>query len=71
MVVLMSMPEWLLLLHAGQYNENVFKAIDFILDQMAQNGIRVIIAIIDYWKKTDGVEQVSREAFSSASAYIL
>ena len=44
---------------AGQYNEQVFKAIDYILDQMSQNGIRVIVALIDYWKKTDGVEQVS------------
>ncbi|KAK9903432.1 hypothetical protein WJX75_005512 [Coccomyxa subellipsoidea] len=41
----------------GQYNEQVFKAIDYILDQMSQNGIRVIVALIDYWKKTDGVEQ--------------
>ena len=43
---------------AGQYNEEVFKAIDFILDQMSQNGIRVIVALIDYWKETDGVQQV-------------
>lgn len=57
-----------MLLHTGQYNENVFKAIDFILDQMAQNGIRVIIAIIDYWKKTDGVEQVGRKAAPTTSA---
>ena len=42
----------------GQYNEQVFKSIDYILDQMSQNGIRVIVALIDYWKKTDGVEQV-------------
>ncbi|EIE22964.1 glycoside hydrolase, partial [Coccomyxa subellipsoidea C-169] len=37
-----------------QYNEEVWKAIDYILDQMSQNGIRVIVALIDYWKKTDG-----------------
>ena len=43
---------------AGQYNEAVFKAIDYILDQMSQQGIRVIVAFIDYWKKTDGVQQV-------------
>ncbi len=45
---------------AGQYNEEVFKAIDFILDQMSQNGIRVIVALIDYWKETDGVQQVQK-----------
>ena len=43
---------------AGQYDETVFKAIDYILDQMSQQGIRVIVAFIDYWKKTDGVQQV-------------
>ncbi len=36
----------------------MFKAIDFILDQMSQNGIRVIVALIDNWKQTDGVQQV-------------
>ncbi|BDA49901.1 Mannan endo-1,4-beta-mannosidase 1 [Coccomyxa sp. Obi] len=41
----------------GQYNEQVFKSVDFILDQMSQNGIRVIVALIDYWKDTDGVQQ--------------
>ena len=44
--------------NAGQYDEAVFKAIDYILDQMSQQGIRVIVAFIDYWKKTDGVQQV-------------
>lgn len=44
-------------MYAGQYNEVVFKAIDYILDQMGQQGIRVIIAFIDYWKQTDGVQQ--------------
>lgn len=55
---------------AGQYNEQVFKAIDYILDQMSQNGIRVIVALIDYWKKTDGVEQVSHLLLCSTCALI-
>ena len=44
---------------AGVYNETVFEAIDYILDQMADSGIRVIVAFIDYWKNTDGVQQAS------------
>jgi len=43
--------------YAGQYNEPVFKSIDFILNEMSKQGIKVIVALIDYWKKTDGVEQ--------------
>ena len=43
---------------AGQYNEQVFKAIDFILNEMGKQGIKVIVALVDYWKKTDGVQQV-------------
>ena len=52
----------LLLLHAGVYNETVFKGIDYTLDQMANQGIRVIIAFIDYWKQTDGVQQARSAA---------
>ena len=44
--------------YAGQYSEQVFKSIDFILNEMSKQGIKVIVALIDYWKKTDGVEQV-------------
>ena len=47
---------------AGQYNEPVFKSIDFILNEMGKQGIKVIVALIDYWKMTDGVQQVPRRA---------
>ena len=40
------------------YNEQVFKAVDFVLDQAGQHGMRVIVALTDYWKVTDGVQQV-------------
>ena len=50
------------LARAGQYNEQVFKSIDFILNEMGKQGIKVIVALIDYWKKTDGVEQASDHA---------
>lgn len=43
---------------AGQYNEQVFKAMDYVLDQASRNGMRVIVALTDYWKITDGVQQV-------------
>lgn len=54
-----------MLLRAGVYNETVFKGIDYILDQMADQGIRVIIAFIDYWKQTDGVQQARSAACKS------
>ena len=44
--------------YAGQYNEQVFKAIDFILNEMSKQGIKIIVALVDYWKMTDGVQQV-------------
>ena len=51
------------------YNETVFQAIDYILDQMADSGIRVIIALIDYWKQTDGVQQ-ARSTLASCAVKI-
>lgn len=39
------------------YNEHVFQALDYVLDQASQHGMRVIIALTDYWKITDGVQQ--------------
>ena len=42
---------------SGVYNEHVFQALDYVLDQASQHGMRVIIALTDYWKITDGVQQ--------------
>ncbi len=42
---------------AGQYNEQVFKALDFVLSEAAKAGMRVIVALTDYWKPTDSVQQ--------------
>ena len=42
---------------SGVYNEHVFQAMDYVLDQASQHGMRVIIALTDYWKITDGVQQ--------------
>ena len=50
--------EWALCIRAGMYNEQVFKAMDFVLDQASQHGMRAIVALTDYWKVTDGVQQV-------------
>ena len=53
---------------AGQYNEQVFKAIDFILNEMSKQGIKVIVALVDYWKMTDGVQQVCCCTFAGCIA---
>ncbi|KAK9826448.1 hypothetical protein WJX81_007622 [Elliptochloris bilobata] len=41
----------------GQYNEQAFAATDLVLALAAQHGMKVIVAITDYWKITDGVQQ--------------
>ena len=49
----------------------MFKAIDYVLDQMSQQGIRVIVAFIDYWKQTDGVQQARLSLPDQAHPFLL
>jgi len=52
---------------AGQYNEQVFKALDFVLSEAAKAGMRVIVALTDYWKPTDSVQQARAAPPGAAS----
>ncbi|KAK9866630.1 hypothetical protein WJX84_008538 [Apatococcus fuscideae] len=45
----------------GVYNESVFKAFDYILDSAARHNVKVIIALADNWKQTDGIDTYANE----------
>jgi hypothetical protein len=51
---------------AGQYNEQVFKALDYVLSEAARAGMRVIVALTDYWKPTDSVQQARAAPLGAA-----
>lgn len=42
----------------GNYNDNTFKALDYILNEARKHGIRVILSFVDNWKYYNGVDQV-------------
>jgi hypothetical protein len=37
----------------GQYNEQVFRAFDYVLDQAAKHGVRLIAALANNWDAAD------------------
>lgn len=41
----------------GQYNEKVFKALDFVLVEARRYGIRVILSVLDNWKYSGGIDE--------------
>lgn len=41
----------------GQYNEKVFRGLDYLLDEARKRGIRVLLALTDNWQPTGGADQ--------------
>ena len=41
----------------GSFNEPVFRAMDWLLDEARQQGLRVILSFVDNWKYPGGVDQ--------------
>ena len=39
--------------HAGIYNETAFRGLDFVLDQAAQYGVKVMFTLANNWKTFD------------------
>ncbi len=37
----------------GQYNEQVFRAFDYVLDQASKHGVRLIAALANNWDAAD------------------
>ncbi|KAK7397086.1 hypothetical protein VNO78_18253 [Psophocarpus tetragonolobus] len=41
----------------GSYNENVFKGLDFVISAAGENGIRLILTLVNNWKDDGGKTQ--------------
>ena len=50
---------------SGVYNEEYFKALDYILDEASKVGVRLILTMVDNWSAVDSKTQVT--AFYSIS----
>lgn len=44
---------------AGVYDERVFRGLDYVIAQAARHGIKVIVALNNYWENSDSVGNVS------------
>jgi mannan endo-1,4-beta-mannosidase len=42
----------------GQYNENIFRGLDYLLDEARKRGVRVLLALTDNWQQTGGADQM-------------
>ena len=45
---------------AGVYNENAFRALDYVLHKADLAGIRLLIALVNYWSDYGGMPQYVR-----------
>ena len=43
---------------AGKYSEQAFQALDYILDEAAKLGVRLILTLVDNWSVADSKSQV-------------
>jgi mannan endo-1,4-beta-mannosidase len=41
----------------GVFNEEYFKALDYVIDSSSKHGIHVILALVNYWSDYGGMEQ--------------
>lgn len=41
----------------GEYNEAVFRGLDYLLDECRKRGIRLLLAVTDNWQPTGGADQ--------------
>ncbi|CAL8463534.1 g3068 [Coccomyxa elongata] len=50
-------PNYALQTSPGVYNEAMFQGLDYALDQAQQRNIKVLLAFVDNWQQTGGVDQ--------------
>mmetsp|Transcript_10777 Transcript_10777/g.32342 ORF Transcript_10777/g.32342 Transcript_10777/m.32342 type:complete len:600 (-) Transcript_10777:893-2692(-) len=50
-------PNFVLQTAPGEYNEKVFKALDFVLVEARRYGLRVILSVLDNWKYSGGIDE--------------
>ena len=43
---------------AGKYSERAFQALDYILDEASEVGVRLILTMADNWSPADSKQQV-------------
>jgi hypothetical protein len=43
---------------AGVYNERVFRGLDYTIAQATRHGVKVIIALNNYWENSDSIGNV-------------
>lgn len=48
-------------LPAGVYNERYFQALDYILDEAAKVGVKLILTLADNWSDVDSKSQVGEK----------
>ncbi|KAI3438631.1 hypothetical protein D9Q98_001053 [Chlorella vulgaris] len=48
----------------GQYNEAVFRGLDYALDEARKRGIRLLLSLTDNWQQTGGADEFVRWAGS-------
>ena len=49
----------------GVYDENTFAALDFVIHEASQRGIRVLLAFGNYWQQFGGVDQYNSWSFEA------
>lgn len=47
---------------AGQFNEHVFRGLDFVLHEAAKRQIKLMLVIVNYWQAFGGMSQYVRQA---------
>eukprot|EP00216_Chloropicon_sp_CCMP2111_P003538 CAMPEP_0198241858 /NCGR_PEP_ID=MMETSP1446-20131203/6819_1 /TAXON_ID=1461542 ORGANISM="Unidentified sp, Strain CCMP2111" /NCGR_SAMPLE_ID=MMETSP1446 /ASSEMBLY_ACC=CAM_ASM_001112 /LENGTH=118 /DNA_ID=CAMNT_0043924749 /DNA_START=20 /DNA_END=373 /DNA_ORIENTATION=- len=52
---------------AGEFNEEVFQALDYVIDTSAKYNIHLILAIVNYWPEFGGMESYVKWCTGSTS----
>ena len=49
----------------GEFDERVFQALDWVLAEAAKRGLRLLLALINYWPDYGGMQQYVRWAHTT------
>lgn len=50
-------PNYPMQIRPGQYDEDVFRALDFVIAEAGRSGVKVILSLVDNWKYAGGVDE--------------
>ena len=54
--------------NAGVFDEQTFRALDYVLDSSARHGMHVILALVNYWPDYGGMESYVKWCTDTAAA---